>query len=156
MADSYTRTHVGDLVIRPPVTVDAGATLRTAAETMFSEDVGLLVVTKHGDPIGVLSEYDMVSAIAQGADPAKHAVAEATTRFFISAEAHDTLLDAVLQMIDAGTRHVVVRHEGRLTGVLSIRDLLTPVLMQALALAPSEGSLPSATQARIWWSVATE
>lgn len=48
------------------------------------------------------------------------------------ADLDESLLDAALQMLDAGVRHLPVEYEGRVEGVVSIRDLLRPLVYQAL------------------------
>ena len=51
----------------------------------------------------------------------------------MSARPDDTVLDVALQMLDAGTRHLpVVDDLGRAQGMVSLRDLLRPLVLQAM------------------------
>ncbi|PSN94600.1 histidine kinase, partial [Candidatus Marsarchaeota G1 archaeon OSP_B] len=60
---------VSDLVKRKPVVVSKDATIKDAARLMASEGVGLLVVVDLSNPtkpVGVVSERDVIRAIAKG------------------------------------------------------------------------------------------
>jgi CBS domain-containing protein len=138
MLDAYTREHVGQLSLIAPVTVEESETLRSAAEVLFAHDIGLLLVTDTCKPVGVVTERDVVAALAKRRDPDSTAVEEVMSRRILAAEATETLLDAASQMIDLNIRHLLVRRDGHYAGVLSIRDLLPAVLLQALGLHPSD------------------
>ncbi len=139
MLNSYTREHVGRLSLAAPITIDRMASLRDAASAMFESNVSLLLVDdadqRHA---GVITERDITRAIASGADPDHTIVGFAMTGNLIMAEAADTLLDVAVQMIDADIRHIVVAEDGEVVGILSMRDLMPPVLLQALGLRPSD------------------
>lgn len=138
MLDTYTREHVGNLSLIAPVAMERGETLRAAAELLFAQDIGLVLVTDANVPVGVLSERDVVAALARHADPVATTAGSVMTGHIIAAEATDTLLDAASQMIDLGIRHLLVRRDGHFVGVLSMRDVLPAVLLQALGLHPSD------------------
>jgi CBS domain-containing protein len=129
--------HVADqlraLPRRDPVLVSPEATLRDAAHTLWLESVGVAVVGDPDDPRGVISERDVVAAIAQGADPDTMTAADAMTRYVISAQPGDPLFDVAGRMIDDGIRHLpIVDSAGAVTGMVSVRDLLRPLLVDAL------------------------
>jgi CBS domain-containing protein len=138
MLDTYTREHVGRLSLIEPIRIDRMATLREAAESLFVNDIGLLLVTDGSLPAGVISERDVVRALANGRDPDHTIVGVAMTGSLIAADVGDTLLDAAVQMVDANTRHIVVTENGEVRGVVSVRDLLPPILLQALGMRPSD------------------
>lgn len=59
--------RVGEVMSTPPVTIDAGAQLATAAEVMTRDRIHRLVVVDGGErPIGVLSAMDFVALAAEG------------------------------------------------------------------------------------------
>ena len=59
--------RVGEVMSRPPVTIDSGASLRDAARLMNDERVHRLVaVDTHGRPIGVIAAMDFVALAAEG------------------------------------------------------------------------------------------
>ena len=65
----HIRDRVGSLARREPVFVAPGETLRKAANKLWLESVGALVVGDSHHPRGVISERDVVAELAQGADP---------------------------------------------------------------------------------------
>jgi CBS domain-containing protein len=131
------RTHVVDhlhaLPSRDPVVIDPAATLRSAAHTMWLASVGLAIVGDVAHPRGVVSERDLVAALAQGADPDVVTAAQVMTSSMVSVRAHDPIYDVVGQMIDDGIRHVpIVDEGGTVLGMVSVRDVLQPLLLDAL------------------------
>jgi signal-transduction protein with cAMP-binding, CBS, and nucleotidyltransferase domain len=126
-------TKVQDVASRTPVIVPPQTTLRAAAEVMAAESVGAVLVSAGRGELGILSERDMVAALASGADPDAATVAGAMSHDVVSLRPHDTLYDAAVDMLDLGFRHVpVLDDHGVVLGVVSIRDLLRPLLTASL------------------------
>lgn len=124
---------VGSVTGRQAVFVDADATLRAVARTMWSESVGMLVVGDERRALGVISERDVVTELAQGADPDRRTAQDAMTSYVISARREDPIYDAAGQMLDDLIRHLpVVDDVGHVIGMVSVRDLLRPLLLDAL------------------------
>lgn len=128
--------HVGDrlraLPHREPVVVSPEDALRSVAQTLWSESVGVAVVGDVHHPRGIISERDIVAALAQGADPDSMTAAEAMTAYVISARPEDMLFDVAGQMIDDEIRHLPILDDGAVIGMVSARDLLRPLLLDAL------------------------
>lgn len=62
-----TGLRVGEVMSTPPVTIEAGATIRDAARRMHVERLHRLVaVDEHGRPIGVIAAMDFVALAAEG------------------------------------------------------------------------------------------
>jgi CBS domain-containing protein len=127
------RHSVLEVVSRPPVTVDADASLRAAAHQLWLNSVGAAVVLRADRPVGIISERDVVSALAAGVDPDAYTASDAMTPQMLEAKPNDRVLTAVLDMIDHGIRHLPVFDEaGRCQAIVSMRDLLRPMLVDAL------------------------
>lgn len=121
-------------LVRPAVVLAPDTTLRAATTTLWEAATGAAVVGTAENPLGVLSERDVVMALAEGADPDAITVAEAMTPRVIAARPDDRLVDVAYLMLDDAIRHVpVVDDDGAVTGVVSVRDLLRPLLADALA-----------------------
>lgn len=126
-------TKVQDVAVRAPVTISPQMTLRLATEVMAAESVGALLVTTGPGELGILSERDVVEALASGADPDAATVASAMSHDVVSVRPDDTLYDAAVDMLDLGFRHVpVLDKRGDVLGVVSVRDLLRPLLTASL------------------------
>ena len=140
----HVRDDVGSLARRDPICVRPGETLRTVAHKLWAESVGVLIVGDTRDPLGVISERDIVTALAHGADPDATTVRDAMTTYLITARPEDPLFDVAGQMIDDEIRHVpVVDENASVVGMVSVRDLLRPLLVDALSRSESAEEPPS-------------
>lgn len=124
---------VQDVASHDPVTVDEGATLRGVAHRLWAASVGAAVVLRRDRPVGIISERDIVNHLAQDADPDTFTAGEAMTPQFLIAEPTDRVLTAVIDMIDRGIRHLPLFDDANgCVGMVSMRDLLRPMLIDAL------------------------
>jgi CBS domain-containing protein len=108
---------------RAPVTCAEGATLGEAIARMHAERVGSIVVLDaKGGAAGIFTTVDLLdSAAARAAHDAPLARHMTARPFTLEEEA--TLADAALAMARHGFRHIVVTRDGKVTGVVSERDL---------------------------------
>jgi CBS domain-containing protein len=130
---SYLQDRIKSLEPREPVFVPLDETLRAVGHTMWVEDVGAVVVGDHRRAVGVISERDLVSQIAHWVDLDARTAGEAMTSHLVSARAEDSLDYAAYRMLESTIRHLPVTDgEGRVVGMVSIRDLLRPFLSARL------------------------
>jgi len=114
---------VSEHMTRSLLTVAADATLREAAAAMAERGVGAVVVLE-GDAIAaILTERDVMKAVAAG-DDADAPVAKWMTRHPETIEPEDSTDHAASLMIHGGFRHLPVVAGGRVVGIVSIRDLM--------------------------------
>ena len=126
-------SKVQDVATRDPVVVTPQMSLRVATEVMARESIGAVLVSAGRGAIGILSERDVVTGLASGADPDQSTVADAMSPDVVSVRPLDTLYDAAVDMLDLGIRHVAVLDEhGAVIGMVSVRDLLRPLLTASL------------------------
>jgi CBS domain-containing protein len=117
----------------PPVVTRPGATLRDVARRLWEEGVGAAAVVDDGRVVGIISERDIVARLAHDGDPDTTTVEHTMTRTVVSARPDDRLLDVVFLMADAGVRHVpVIDEHGEMSGMVSIRDMVRPLLVAHL------------------------
>ncbi len=115
---------VGDLVKRSPITVNERSSIREAAKVMSSNRIGLLVVTdSRGEIKGVVSERDIVKAVARGED-LDLSVMRIATKNVISLERDAGIEEAAHLMSENKIRHLVITEKGKLYGVISVRDIV--------------------------------
>jgi CBS domain-containing protein len=116
--------HIGN-VYRPMVFgCQADERLPEVARRMVEKNVGALAVLDGDRVTGVITERDIVAAIATSDDPASmNASACASTEIQTTNLDEDTR-EVARRMLDAGIRHMPVGKEGRLVGMVSMRDLL--------------------------------
>ncbi len=114
---------VGSVMESPVATVEATATLRSAARALREGDVGTLVILDGSDIAGIVSERDVVRALADDADPDDVWVGDVMSESPRYLTKGDSVTSAVEVMLAAGIRHVPVVDEGELVGIVSMRDL---------------------------------
>jgi CBS domain-containing protein len=99
--------------------------LSEAARLMADRNVGAAVVVDPDSPgPGILTERDILRAIAAGQDPAGEIVGDHLTDELISASPEWSLEQAAETMIEHGFRHLLVVNGPDLLGVLSMRDIV--------------------------------
>ena len=111
---------------RNTITITGEQTLGAAADIMVAHRIGALVVTSgEGSVDGILSERDVVKAIAQrGADSLHHPVSEFMTTKVVTCTASASIGDLMGMMTEGKFRHIPVVAAGRLTGMVSIGDIV--------------------------------
>jgi CBS domain-containing protein len=106
------------------VTIDREETIRRASQLMRDHKIGCLLVTK-GDVVGVVTETDLTRRVmAEGMNPEQTPVGRVMTTPILKVGTEATLLDANDLMAQRGVRHLGVERDGRLVGLVSVRDLL--------------------------------
>jgi CBS domain-containing protein len=117
-----------------PMWARPGDTLRTLAETMHAAGCGALIVMGRGGQLAVVSERDVVRALAQGTDADDVWATDVMTRTVLTTSPDEPILSVAGLMADAHVRHVVLVDEaGAPVGIASIRDVLRPLLDEATA-----------------------
>ena len=114
---------VSTLIQRPAVLVHLDDTLRRLAETFSEEYVGAAVV-KDTHPLALVSERDVLSALATGADPDETWVREVMTEDVAVAAPTDPIIDVTFRMLADQIRHMPVVEDGVVVGMISGRDAL--------------------------------
>jgi CBS domain-containing protein len=119
--------EIRDLVVRDLVTVGPAHTLAQAAKLMNSKRVGSAIVLTEEAP-GILSERDVLRAVAEGADLASATVGDYMTWNAIVATSEWDTMEAARTMLERGFRHLVVIDGDQQVGILSIRDLMAGIV----------------------------
>ena len=110
------------------LTVSADATLGEAAVAMAARGVGAVVVLEGDRVAAILTERDVMKAVAAGEDGSAP-VNEWMTSHPDTIEPSDTTDHAASLMIHGGFRHLpVVEADGKVVGIVSIRDLMKVAL----------------------------
>ncbi|MBB5159200.1 CBS domain-containing protein [Saccharopolyspora phatthalungensis] len=91
---------------------------------MTADHVGALAVLDNDRVIGIISERDVVRAIAEQADPREAKATSFASHKLETASFGEDTRDAARRMLDAGIRHLPVKQGHNVVGVISMRDLL--------------------------------
>lgn len=118
--------NVRDAMTTAVVTVRPDQTLAEAAEAMTERNVGSAIVVEDDQQVrGILTERDVLLAVARHIDCEAATVADHVTEGLSPADPASSLSDAAAAMLRGGFRHLVVSDgDGRLLGVVSMREIL--------------------------------
>ena len=107
------------------VTIDPAATVRELVALLAEHNVGALVVSEDGVTVlGIVSERDVVRRLHEDESVLDAAVADIMTREVRTCSAGDGLTDLMRSMTEHRIRHVPVVDGDRLTGIISIGDVV--------------------------------
>jgi CBS domain-containing protein len=120
-------TAVGEVMSRNLLTVEATTPLQAAAERMCDLNVGAILVLNGESVSGILTERDVLRAVAQGGVEGTN-VAAWMTRDPETVDADESTRQAASIMIHGGFRHLPVVEGRRPVGIVSIRDLMRVVV----------------------------
>ena len=115
---------LGELMSRNLLAVAPEDTLGEAAERMTDEGVGSAVVLDGGRLIGILTERDVLRAVAGRVHSSDARVREWMTEDPIVAGEETTAAESLETMMMHGFRHLPIVEDGRVVGIVSIRDVM--------------------------------
>jgi signal-transduction protein with cAMP-binding, CBS, and nucleotidyltransferase domain len=115
--------QVKDVMTAATVTESRYDSIRTAAERMWRQQTGSLLVTDGGQLLGIITERDLLRAVALGADPDEASVDDTMTVEVFTVAPDLQLQDAAREMAVRWIRHLPVVEAGQLVGVVSMRDV---------------------------------
>lgn len=107
------------------VTVAPDMTLADAAKLLTGRRIGAVVVVHGRQVLGILSERDIVKAVAvSGADALDRPVRDTMTARVVTCDLNDSVDELMDAMTDGRFRHLPVIHDGELVGIVSIGDVV--------------------------------
>ncbi len=107
------------------ITISSGTSVYDAVLFMAEKSVGLVPVMEDGKLIGVFSERDLVKrVIAKNLDLKSTRVNDVMSTKLVIADINEGYESVLTKMKEAKIRHIIVIEDGKLAGVLSMRDLL--------------------------------
>lgn len=116
--------QVSEIMTKASVSESAHDTLAAAAAEMWRQQTGSLVVLEDGRLVGIVTERDVMKAVAQGVDAAGVTVAGVMTTDVVTISSTTTLHEAARLMAARWIRHLPVVDAGTVVGVVSQRDLV--------------------------------
>jgi len=109
---------------RDLLTVAPGDALAQVAQRMVERDVGAVIVLEGSALAGILTERDMLRAMAARMHTSEARVRQWMTSDPITASPDMALDDAAKVMLDNGFRHLPVMEGDTVLGVVSLRRVL--------------------------------
>jgi CBS domain-containing protein len=118
--DAQVRVFSADAIITMP----SDATLLAVADELVGDQIGLVVLGSLDHIEGVVSERDLVRAVADGMDPLETRASEIASTKIVSCDVIATVREAAERMMEEYVRHVLLDDNGKVAGIVSARDLL--------------------------------
>jgi CBS domain-containing protein len=116
---------VRDVMTPTVLTVGPAHTVRQVAEQMATRRVGAAVVLDpDSEGPGILTERDVLKAVAAGEDLDKELAADHLTPEAVVGMPDWDLDKAAAAMVAGGFRHLVICDRDEVVGVLSVRDIV--------------------------------
>jgi CBS domain-containing protein len=107
------------------ITVERDTDVRTAARLMRDRRINSLFVTNGKEIVGILTDTDMVRRVAAaGVDTLTTTAEQIMSAPLVTVEEDKTVLDASDLMAQKHIRHLGVTQDGKLVGMISVRDIL--------------------------------
>jgi CBS domain-containing protein len=106
-------------------TVEASAPLQSVIDMLAEHRVGVLVVTSGGQLAGIISERDVIGALSGNAAAAiGKTAADVMTRSLETCTPDESEGSLMERMNAKGVRHLPVLADGKLAGIVSMRDVV--------------------------------
>jgi len=116
---------VKDVMVTNLITIEAGATAKKAAELMDKHDIGCLIVVSYGNPVGIVTERDMLRRILlQKRDLGKTRIGNVMSAPLIASSPQTDIRDAIRLMNERRIKKLPVIEEGQLVGLVSLTDVM--------------------------------
>ena len=112
--------------------IHSGSTVSEAAAVLLTKDIGSLVVTGTGGPVGLITVRDILRKVtAARADPAEVQVKDVMSSPLISVNADASVGEAARKMIEMKIKRLgVTDDQGSLTGIVTMTDIVGYVAKQ--------------------------
>ena len=133
--------RVADVMQRPVYTITPEQTAATAAARCDEEDIGSLVVVDDGEPVGIVTNADLVRLLGSATDPGTRPVEEFMSAPVVTIAPDATVGEAVERMRENDIARLVAVEDSTVVGILSTDDVarVVPQILHRSEIEPSEG-----------------
>ena len=120
-----TRLAVRDIMTRTVITASPDMTAAQAGKRMVEHKVGSVIIARGGEPLGIVTESDMVAkVIFKNVKPSAIKLEQLMSRPLITTRSGDDVNEAVLKMTQNRIRRLPVIDGGKLVGIVTDADIM--------------------------------
>ncbi len=124
---------VKDVMVKEIITVNPTTKIRDAVELMNKNQIGCLVVTRKGKPVGIMTERDVLKKIVcRCKNPEQTRVSEIMSKPLIVGRVDMDWLEAVKLMLDRNIKKLPILDDEGLVGLVTLTDIARMRMLQAL------------------------
>jgi len=125
LEDKEPPSIVKNIMAKPVTTVDKDNSVFEAAKAMSEKDIGSIVVTDKGKPVGITTERDILQrVVAKGLDASKVKMTDIMSKPLMTINGNMPIINAIRIMEKNKVRRLLVIEKGKLVGIVTQRDLL--------------------------------
>jgi CBS domain-containing protein len=115
---------IKDVMVKKIITVNPTTKIRDAVELMNKNQIGCLVVTRKGKPVGIMTERDVLKKIVcRCKNPEQTRVSEIMSKPLIVGSVDMDWLEAVKLMLDRNIKKLPILDDERLVGLVTLTDI---------------------------------
>lgn len=127
---------VRDLVRRKLISIDQDDAVYDAVVMMSTSNIGAIVATSFGKPVGIITERDLMKKVTlRGLNPKEVKVREVMSSPLVTVGPDSSIGEAAMLMQTKGIRRLLVKDGDEVTGIVTQRDLERGVLDYFAALS---------------------
>lgn len=116
---------IAEYMSSPVQSVTRESTIREVSQMMTERNIGSVMVKNGGDYIGIVTERDLTrKVIGKGLDPDATPVTEIMSSPLITLDGSEPVTNANQFMAKHKIRHLAVTVEGKIEGIISVKDLV--------------------------------
>jgi len=126
-----------EILNRNVITISPTASVSEASYLMMREEIGsLVVVDDQRFPVGIITDRDLViSVIAEGKNSDEIIVEQVMAKDLVYVEEDTDIMDILSTLSEYSVRRMPVTKDGRLTGIISVDDLIVVIATELTDLA---------------------
>lgn len=116
---------VREIMTRGVVTAEKDTKASEAGEKMTKQKVGSLIVTERGEPVGVVTERDLVlKIISKDVKPSSLTLKDIMTQPLVTISPNESISDAARKMVRLDIRRLPVIENDKLVGIVTDTDMI--------------------------------
>ena len=124
---------VKDVMVKEVITVNPDTKIRDAVELMNKNEIGCLVVTRKGKPVGIMTERDVLKKIVcQSRNPEQTRVSEIMSKPLIVGRVDMDWREAANLMLDHDIKKLPILDGEKLVGLVTLTDIARIRVLEAL------------------------
>ena len=117
--------EVKDVMVDRVLTVEVDASLTDAVKLMNKHEIGCLIVMKNGDPVGIVTERDLLKRVlAESEELKKVKVKEVMSKPLLTGKPDVEIENAARLMFQSKIKKLPIVKNGKLLGLVTLSDLL--------------------------------
>lgn len=121
-------TSTAKSIMRKIVSIDIGASVSEASKIMTREELGSIVISKDGTPIGIVTERDILrKVVSPGLKPVDVSVREVMSSPLVTIIGETGIAEALGIMSDKNIRRLLVTEGDKVVGIITEMDLLKAI-----------------------------